>query len=122
MNRRTVYTFKWPGEKRPNGLAMNCHMQDGYLVFFDTIRGHGIKGSIIRDAGDAFTFQSDQAMRGPWEFKALTIEDFRREVFKIVDDGPVIAQVIRTTDDLQEWYRKKFGADAGLNYPDITQN
>lgn len=118
MNRRTVYTYKWPGEKRARGLAMNCHMQDGHLVFFDTIRGHGFKGKIVRDTGDAFTFQSEQCQPGPWEFKALTIEDFRRETSRIVEDGPIIAQAIRTTEDLQEWYRKKFGADAGLYYPE----
>ena len=38
MNRRTIYTFQWPGRKRPNGLAMNCHMKDGQL----RARGMGV--------------------------------------------------------------------------------
>lgn len=29
MNRRTTYTFKWPGSKESDGLAMNCHMKNG---------------------------------------------------------------------------------------------
>ena len=49
MNRRTTYTFKWPGRKKPNGLAMNCHMKDGQLRFFDTNRGHMIDGKVTKD-------------------------------------------------------------------------
>ena len=123
MNRRTTYTFKWPGSKRPDGLAMNCHMKDGKLLFFDTIRGHMIPGKVIQDGEDAFTFDSAAGfMPGTWEFKALTIEDFRRQTVKIVENGAYIAQAIKTTDDLQEWYRKTFGEEAGLTYPDVLDN
>ena len=108
MNRRTTYTFTWPGRKKPNGLAMNCHMKDGQLRFFDTGRGHMIDGTVAKDGDGAFTFRSAGFEPGEWEFKALTIEN-----------GDVIAKTIQTTEDLQEWYRKTFGQDAGLNYPDV---
>ncbi len=58
------------------------------------------------------------SLNGEWEFKALTIEDVRRGVVWI-ENGDIIAKTIQTTDDLQEWYRKTFGQDAGLNYPDV---
>lgn len=118
MNRRTTYTVTWPGSKKPTGLALNCHMKDGQLRYFDTIRGHMIPGKAIQDGDDSFVFESTAGfMPGAWTFKALTIEDVRRGVVWI-ENGDVIAQTIKTTDDLQEWYRKTFGAEAGLFYPD----
>lgn len=122
MNRRTTYTFTFPGQKKPSGLALNCHMHNGALRFFDTIRGHEIEGRVIQDGDDAFTFESAGYKAGRWEFKAITIEDFRRQTVKIVENGAYITQAIRTTDDLQEWYRKRFGEEAGLNYPDVLDN
>lgn len=118
MNRRLTYTVKWPGSKKPDGLAMNCHMKNGQLRFFSTIRGHMIDGEVIKDGEEAFTFRSDGFEPGEWEFKALTIEDVRRGVVWI-ENGDIIAKTIQTTEDLQEWYRKTFGQDAGLNYPDV---
>ena len=118
MNRRLTYTFTWPSRKKPNGLAMNCHMKDGHLRFFDTSRGHMIAGEIVRDEVDTFTFQSAGFEPGEWEFKVLAIEDVRRGAVWI-EGGDTIAQSIQTTDGLQEWYRKTFGDEAGLNYPDV---
>ena len=117
MNRRTVYTKKWPGRKRPSSIAMNCHVRDGLLCYYDTIRVHGIEGEVIEDGDDGFKFRSDGFEPGIWEFKVLTIEDFRREIYKIVGNGDIIAQTVHTTDDLQQWYRTKFGAEAGIFYP-----
>jgi hypothetical protein len=39
----------------------------------------------------------------------LTIEEFRREHYKMVGGGETLAAKIKTTDDLHEWYRKEFG-------------
>ena len=118
MNRRTTYTFTWPGRKKPDGLAMNCHMKDGQLRFFDGGRGHMIDGEIVKDGDDAFVFKSAGFEPGEWTFKKLTIEDVRRGAIWI-ENGGIIAKTIQTTEDLQEWYRKIFGEDAGLNYPDV---
>lgn len=121
MNRRLTYTFTWPGRKKPSGLAMNCHMKDGQLRFFDTLRGHMIGGKVTKDSGDTFIFTSAGFEPGEWEFKALTIEDVRQGVVWI-ENSDIITQTIQTTDDLQEWYRKTFGQDAGLNYPDVLDS
>ena len=122
MNRRKTYSFTWPGKKAPIGLAMNCHVKNGKLLFFDTIRGHMISGEVTEDGEDAFKFRSDGFEPGIWEFKALTIEDFRRQTWKIVENSEYIIQAVKTTDDLQEWYRKTFGEAAGLNYPEVLEN
>ena len=122
MDRRKTYTYKWPRDDRPYGLALNCHMKDGELRYFDTLRGHMIRGEVIEDGDNGFKFRSDGFEPGIWEFKALTIEEFRRETWEIVENGGYIVQAIKTTDDLHEWYRKRFGKEAGLNYPDVLDN
>ena len=109
MNKRLTYTMKWPSQKKPGGLAICCHMRDGLLAFHDTIRGHGIEGKVIKDGEDAFSFLSTGFEPGIWEFKALTIEDFRRETFKIVVNGAHLAQTFQSTDELQKWYWEHFG-------------
>ena len=35
MNRRLVYTIKRPGDKKPTGLALNCHLWHGAFRYFD---------------------------------------------------------------------------------------
>lgn len=122
MNRRKTYVMKWPGEKGPSGLAMNCHIRNGQLWYFSTTRGHMIDGRIVEDGEDSFKFEATRCYPGIWEFTLLTIEDFRREVWKIVENSEYIIQAIKTTDDLQEWYRKTFGEEAGINYPDVLEN
>lgn len=121
MNRRLTYTFAPTGSKKPVGLAINCHMFNGRLRFYDTIRGHEIEGRIVQDGEDAFEYESAGHAPGVWKFKALTIEEFRRETCKIVTYGPIIAKAITNTPDLHEWFRAQFGEDAGLLYPDVLE-
>lgn len=123
MNRRFTYKWKWPRSRGFDGLALNCHMwtqPDGDVEFrfFSTLRGHAIPGEIIRDGDDAFTFLSRGFEPGEWQFEKLTIEDVRRGVVWI-ENGDIIGQTIHDTDDLQEWYRKQFGKEAGLFYPEV---
>ena len=115
MNRRTTYTFTFSGQQKPAGLALNCHMHDGTLRFFDTIRGHEFAGKIVQDGDDVFVFESTGFKPGKWTFKPLTIEDLQSQTAKIIENSSDITQTIHTTADLQEWYRKTFGKEAGLN-------
>lgn len=120
MNRRLVYTIKRPGDKKPTGLALNCHLWHGAFRYFDMEHGHEIPGEVAEDGEDAFTFTSEGYAPGAWQFEKLTIERFRRETYKIVEGGNYIAQVIRSTADLHEWYRKRYGEAAGLCYPRVN--
>ena len=97
MNRRLVYTIKRPGDKKPTGLALNCHLWHGAFRYFDLEHGHEIPGKVTEDGEDAFTFTSEGYAPGAWRFEKLTIERFRRETYKIVEGGNYIAQVIRST-------------------------
>lgn len=115
MDRRKVYVYHFPGEKAFCALACDCHMhereRDGFreLRFLDPPnRPHMIRGELARENGDGFLFRSEGYKPGEWTFKELTIEEFRREFYRYVEEGETIAQVIHTTDDLHEWYRKEF--------------
>lgn len=120
MNRRLVYTVKRPGDKKPTGLALNCHLWHGTFRYFDMEHGHEIPGKVTEDGEDAFTFTSEGCVPGAWQFEKLTIERFRRETYKIVEGGNYIAQAIRSTADLHEWYRKRYGEAAGLCFPRVN--
>lgn len=91
MNRRLVYTVKRPGDKKPTGLALNCHLWHGAFRYFDMEHGHEIPGKVTEDGEDAFTFTSEGCAPEPWQFEKLTIERFRRETYKIVEGGNYIA-------------------------------
>ena len=82
MNRRLVYTIKRPGDKKPTGLALNCHLWHGAFRYFDMEHGHEIPGKVTEDGEDAFTFTSEGYAPGAWRFEKLTIERFRRETYK----------------------------------------
>lgn len=120
MNRRLVYTVKRPGDKKPTGLALNCHLWHGAFRYFDMEHGHEIPGKVTEDGEDAFTFISEGCVPGAWQFEKLTIERFRRETYKIVEGGNYIAQTIHSTADLHEWYRKRYGEAAGLCFPRVN--
>ena len=120
MNRRLVYTVKRPGDKKPTGLALNCHLWHGAFRYFDMEHGHEIPGKVTEDGEGAFTLTSEGCAPGAWQFEKLTIERFRRETYKIVEGGNYIAQTIRSTADLHEWYRKRYGEAAGLCFPRVN--
>jgi hypothetical protein len=68
-----------------------------------------IEGEVVREKEGGFIFRSDGYDPGEWAFKVLTIQDFKREYFRNIVDGKVLAQTIKTTKDLHEWYRKDRG-------------
>lgn len=115
MDRRKVYIYKKTSEKDFMDIACDCHMHqpaegDQRELWFLTPpdRGHMIKGEVLRETEDGFTFRSDGYAPGEWTFKELTILDFKRRYFKIIVGGEEIAHTIKTTEDLHEWYRKEF--------------
>jgi hypothetical protein len=47
-------------------------------------------------------------MPGEWQFKVLTIEEFKHKYYKLVESGQALAAKLNTTEDLHQWYRKEF--------------
>lgn len=109
MDRRAVYQYKRPGADGFSGLAMDVHLHGGRLRFFDTLRGHELEGSLGQEQDDAFTYESESAVPGVWQFQVLTLAEFKARAYKNVVDGDVLAATIKSTEDLHEWYRKEYG-------------
>ena len=108
INQRAVYIFKPPGEKDFTGMALDIHTHKENLRFFDTNRGHEIPGKVTTEDENGFTFTSIGVLPGEWRFKVLTIETFRRKHYKLVESGETLAAIIKTTNDLHQWYRREF--------------
>lgn len=108
INQRAVYVFKPPGEKEFTGIALDTHTHNESLRFFDTNRGHEIPGKVTLEDENGFTFTSTGAMPGEWQFKVLTIQEFKRKYYKLTESGETLAAKIKTTDDLHQWYRREF--------------
>lgn len=108
MNQRAVYVFKMAGERYFTGIALDVHIHKGNLRFFDTNRGHEIPGEVTDEAERGFTFRSEGYAPGKWQFKILTIEEFKRKYYKLVEGGQTLAAKLKTTDDLHQWYRREF--------------
>lgn len=109
MDRRKVYQYAPPWERGYTGLALDVHLQEGRLRFFDTIRGHELRGAVSEEGEDSFAFQAEGALEGCWRFRALTLKEFKRRVALQVEGGAAMAAALKNTQDLHEWYRKEFG-------------
>ena len=108
INQRATYVFKPSGEKDFTGIALDVHIQKGNLRFFDTNRGHELPGKVTEETEKNFTFTSTGYAPGEWQFKVLTIEEFKRKYYKLAEGGQTIAAKLNTTDDLHQWYRREF--------------
>lgn len=110
IDRRKAYYFRWTGEPKFSGLAVDVHMhQDSELRFLSPPdHPHAQPGEIVREFDGGFVFRCNGFKPGEWTFKELTIEEFRRWIYKHVGMGEAIAAKIQTTADLHEWYRKTF--------------
>ncbi|MFZ5945057.1 MAG: hypothetical protein ACOYVD_13215 [Bacillota bacterium] len=109
IDRRAVYAVKFPDDEDFQNLVMNVHIHKGNLRFLSPPdRGHEITGKLGTETEYGFTWISDHTFAGEWQFKICTIEDFRDKYYKFVFNGAAIAEVIQTTADLYEWYRKNF--------------
>lgn len=108
MDKRAVFIFKTAGGNDFTGIALDVHMHKGNLRFFDTNRGHEIPGKVTEETEKGFTFTSNGAAQGEWQFKVLTIEEFKRKYYKMAEGGQTMAAKLNTTDDLHQWYRREF--------------
>ncbi|NLN42108.1 MAG: hypothetical protein GX160_09040, partial [Clostridiales bacterium] len=63
---------------------------------------------IKEETEKGFTFISEGYMPGEWQFKVLTIEEFKRKYYELVEGGQALAAKLNTTEDLHQWYRREF--------------
>lgn len=116
MERKKLYYFCWPREKKYTGLALDCHMhqREGesqrQLWFHDTNRGHMIPGNVVSESADSFIFCSEGFKPGEWRFTLVTLDSFKEWVHRHVFDGEGLAAKFQTDDELYAWYYEQFGA------------
>lgn len=109
IERSAVYVVKMAGDDKYASLALDAHMHtNGDLRYWDTIHPHQLVGELKEVTDDGFIFTMVDYRPGDWHFKILTIEDFRRTYYKLVQGGEAMAAKIRTTDDLHFWYRTNY--------------
>ncbi len=108
MDRRAIYVLKMTDDNDFSSIAMDVHMHEDHLRFFDTDKGHLVIGEVIYEDEQGFNFISQGEAPGVWEFKILTIKYFKKKFYKKVTDGKYIAKTLHTTDDLHYWYRRSY--------------
>ncbi len=98
-------------EKFPYGEDMLClyvtnTFKEGYICFDGLGRGYMIEGTIKETFENGFSFTDFQ--NNEWIFREVTIEEYRHHICKTVHNGPQIAKLCTTTEDLWEYYRKEY--------------
>ena len=107
-NNKALYLL----EKSPYGdgeqivLHVTDEFKTGYICFFDTERGHMVKGNIVEENEDMFYFIDDEKLE--WKFKEISIERFKDGLYNLIVGGDEICQLCNTTEDLWEYFRKEF--------------
>ena len=108
-NDRALYVIKKsPLNKEPQ-LALHVQLWAGIpaiLRFHDTIQEYKILGKVAKIEDDAIHFKATDG--GLWTLQELTIEEYRLNVAKHVEHGEILANTIKSTERLWEWYRKQY--------------
>ncbi len=112
-NEKALYVIDFSPHGSNQQLALHIIVRDSpdkpgtpELCFYDTNRGHMIRGKMKSTQEHGFTWTD---WRGDdWTFREVTIQEFRNSLWQYVGNGYGIAKAIHTTEDLWEWYRKTF--------------
>ena len=94
------------GNDKQLALHVTDDFREGYICFDDTNRGHMIEVEIIETREHSFSFADKQGRL--WKFEEVTIEEFKSNLYKYVENGQMIANICGTTEELWEYYRDTF--------------
>jgi hypothetical protein len=102
---KSLYMLTIPG--LPPVLALWTQERDGYLCFFDTVRGHMLEGEMVSQDENSFIWKwvPGGNERGLIIGRRLTLELYD-EVLRPTITGDV--PVFKTTEALTVWYYKQF--------------
>ena len=116
-NDKALYVIlKSPITPKGEGVQLALHVQlqpatrEGSkecLCFYDTERGHMINGAMEKTEEHSFTFR-DSWRDEAWEFREVTIQEYRHRLAEHVASGKAIAAALKTTENLWEWYRQNY--------------
>lgn len=100
------------GLRPPLVLAIGVMVGDNWVSFHSTERSHYFGGRLLKETKRGFVWHRiedtlEEGLKdfGTVEFKALTLEEYNREVRPHVF-GPV--PEFNSTEELYEFYRRKF--------------
>lgn len=114
LNLLTEKVGKCAGEDKFNLFTALVYDQ-GYIDGLRTgaqlmrlLNGDADAIKVTAEDENSFIFTSTGYRPGEWRFDVLTVEEFRRDRYKLVEGGQALAAKIKTTDDLHQWYRREF--------------
>ena len=114
-NKEALYVIlRSPNHKGSDGKQLVLHVQiwpgdescKETLCFYDTNRGHMIRGERITETENSFVFLDYS--NEEWEMQEVTLEAFRNNLAHFVVGGKDIAQQVKSTEELWLWYRENF--------------
>lgn len=113
--RKAVYAIRFADRDKYSGFAMCCQLWNredfkGLCYLTPPDRPHMIEGAVVKETKQGFVYKSNGHAPGEWEFKALTIENFRKQFYKLVIGGEEIVRSVETTEELYEWFNSRFPA------------
>lgn len=108
-----------PMRKGDIRLALDVRIEDRWLGYHDTTRGHQLEGYLEKETKDGFIWRwvidmgkDGKLDRGRIHFRVVTLEEYDSEIRpKVFGDVPQF----ETTEDLHEFYRREFGS-RGFSY------
>ncbi|GHV19593.1 hypothetical protein FACS189425_10290 [Clostridia bacterium] len=111
MDGKTVYAIKFAGDLDYTSIACRCELRNeddfkGLCYLTPPDRPHMIEGEVTQENGAGFKFRSDGYSPGEWEFKALTLDDFRKKYHKLVIGGEQIARNVNSTEELYDYFNR----------------
>ena len=106
-NEKALYIIrKSPHDDGQVVLHVTDTFKEGYVCFYDTNRGHMIKGIITFQEDKTFTIRDKH--NEEWIFEIVTIDMYKENIYRYVFEGKSILETCHTTEELWEYFRKLF--------------
>lgn len=109
---KTALYYWHDSVNRLKGLAIDLHIHDSdgikYFCWHDTCHGHMMQGT-LDDQGDQVTFTNSQG--NVIVFTLCTLEAYRRELYRLANNGEIIAAKCKTDAELWTYYCNRLAED-----------
>ena len=108
-NDRALYVIKKSPLNNDTQLALHVQLWAGIpeiLRFHDTIQEYKIPGRVAKIEDDAIHFKDTDG--ATWTLQEVTIEEYRLRLAKHVEYGEILANSIKSTEKLWQWYRNQY--------------
>lgn len=106
--KEAVYVIKRTPHDVENQIVLDVGVDEesGYLCFYDTNRGHMLRGKILDTTENSFSFVDFKERE--WKFEEVTVEEFKENIYRHIVGGEKIARKCKTTQELWDYFHEKF--------------